>query len=185
MEPTFKQKATDALVALGITIGKVEGEEQDSSLVFHISKAETEIINTNKEKLEADLNAIVEPSDMFGMNVVIVEAKESEEEEEKEEETTEEVVEERAANEYELKGFDGLDSQTVVFYELNEDGSKQDGTTVEALLQVAIARLTDLNSRFQSPFNEHALSALNEAVHQLNERTRERVARGVEGTLQA
>jgi len=107
------------------------------------------------------------------------------EEEESEEETTEEATEERAANEYELKGFDESDSQTVVFYELNEDGSKQDGTTVEAVIQVAIARLTELNSRFQSPFNEHALSALNEAMHQLNERTRERVARGVEGTHQA
>lgn len=100
------------------------------------------------------------------------------------EESEEEAAEERAANEYELKGFDESDSQTVVFYELNEDGSKQDGTTVEAVIQVAIARLADLNSRFQSPFNDHALSALNEAVHQLNERTRERVARGVEGTHQ-
>lgn len=106
-------------------------------------------------------------------------------EEESEEETTEEATEERAANEFELKGFDGSDSQTVVFYELNEDGSKQDGTTVEAVIQVAIARLTDLNSRFQSPFNDHALSALNEAIAQLNARTRDRVSRGVEGTHQA
>lgn len=105
--------------------------------------------------------------------------------EENEEETAEEATEERADNEFELKGFDGSDSQTVVFYELNEDGSKQDGTTVEAVIQVAIDRLTDLNSRFQSPFNEHALSALNEAVHQLNERTRDRVSRGVEGKHEA
>ncbi len=89
------------------------------------------------------------------------------------------------SNEYVLKGFKGSEDVVVEFYEMNEDGTTKEGTSVEALIQVAITRLTELNNRFASDFSKNAISHLTEALAQLNERTRDRVARGVEGTHQA
>lgn len=113
---------------------------------------------------------------------------EAPEEEKTDEETETEPAEEEEAgpsNEYTLKGFGESDSQTVVFYEMNEDGSKEPGTTIEEMLRVSFERLTDLNGRFPSEFNAKALDAIQEATAQLNARTRDRVARGVEGKHEA
>lgn len=84
---------------------------------------------------------------------------------------------------YELKDFDeSVPSQMVQFYEKNEDGSvKSNGTTLEEMLRVSIARLKDLNNRFGCRENSIAITKMQEALMWLNERTRERQERGVEG----
>lgn len=85
-------------------------------------------------------------------------------------------------NVYFLDDFKGEgEAQKVVFYKLNEDGSEENGTTLEAMLEVSIARLKDLNNRFGCRENSLAITKIQEALMWLNERTRERKARGVEG----
>jgi len=71
--------------------------------------------------------------------------------------------------------------QTIQFYKLNEDGSFQHGTTLEELIAVGIERLQFLNGRFSSRENALAITKMQEALMWLNERTRDRKARGVEG----
>lgn len=72
-------------------------------------------------------------------------------------------------------------NQEVAFYKMNEDGSSEHGTTLEEMLRVCIERLQELNGRFSSRENALAITKLQEALMWLNERTRERKARGVEG----
>lgn len=57
-----------------------------------------------------------------------------------------------------------------------------DGVTKEAVLEVLIDRLTYLNGKMPSEYNEVAIDRLNDALRALNARTAERVERGVEGT---
>ena len=85
-------------------------------------------------------------------------------------------------NAYLLKDFNSeVPPQEISFYEMNEDGSHSSGTTLEEMLRVSIARLTDLNSRFSCRENSIAITKMQEALMWLNERTRERKERGVEG----
>ena len=83
---------------------------------------------------------------------------------------------------YSLHGFkqEGPD-QLVSFYKLNEDGTSEPGTTLEEMLRVCIERLQELNGRFSSRENALAITKMQEALMWLNERTRERKQRGVEG----
>lgn len=84
---------------------------------------------------------------------------------------------------YTLKSFrDEGPDQEVSFYKLNEDGTSQDGTTLEEMLRVSIERLKMLNERFSCRENAIAITKMQEALMWLNERTRERKERGVEGT---
>jgi hypothetical protein len=71
--------------------------------------------------------------------------------------------------------------QEVSFYKLNEDGTFEHGTTLEEMLRVSIERLKELNERFSCRENAIAITKMQEALMWLNERTRERKARGVEG----
>jgi len=71
--------------------------------------------------------------------------------------------------------------QSISFYEMGADGSIQGGTTVEEPLRVSIARIKDLNSRFPCRENSIAITKMEEGLLWLNERTRERKSRGVEG----
>ena len=71
--------------------------------------------------------------------------------------------------------------QEVTFYKMNPDGTYENGTTLEEMLRVTIERLTDLNKKFPSRENSIATTKCQEALMWLNERTRERTARGVEG----
>lgn len=71
--------------------------------------------------------------------------------------------------------------QQVVFYELNEDGTFEHGTTLEEMLRISIERLLELNERFLCRENALAITKMQEALMWLNERTRNREARGVEG----
>lgn len=86
---------------------------------------------------------------------------------------------------YELKNFKSETSQNISFYEMNEDGSTVDGTTLEEVLRVSIERLTHLNSKFSCRENSIAITKMQEALMWLNQRTADRVKRGVEGTHQA
>lgn len=83
---------------------------------------------------------------------------------------------------YSLRSFkpEGPD-QEVIFYKLNEDGTSEHGTTLEEMLRVCIDRLQELNGRFSCRENALAVTKMQEALMWLNERTRERKERGVEG----
>ncbi len=74
--------------------------------------------------------------------------------------------------------------QEITFYELNEDGSHTDGTTLEEMLKVTVGRLALLNDKFPCRENAIAITKLQEALMWLNARTENRKARGVEGTHQ-
>lgn len=89
-------------------------------------------------------------------------------------------------NEYALLQFkrdedDTQRFQQVTFYEMNEDGSFENGTTLEEMLRVSIERLKDLNTRFACRENSIAITKMEEALMWLNKRTENRKARGVEG----
>jgi len=85
-------------------------------------------------------------------------------------------------NTYQLKDFNPeVPSQIVSFYEMYQNGNVENGTTIEEMLRVSIERLTDLNSRFSCRENSIAITKMQEALMWLNERTRERKERGVEG----
>lgn len=75
-------------------------------------------------------------------------------------------------------------NQTVVFYKMNEDGSSEHGTTLEEMLRVSIERLQDLNAKHSCRENALAITKMQEALMWLNERTANRIERGVEGTHQ-
>lgn len=60
----------------------------------------------------------------------------------------------------------------------------QDGTTNEAVIAALVSRLQLLDAMFPSQYNKDAIRHLSEASNSLGERTRERAARGVEGTHQ-
>lgn len=87
---------------------------------------------------------------------------------------------------YSLKDFElDVSPQQIHFFEKNEDGHTSSGTTLEEMLRVSIARLKDLNARFGSRENSIAITKMQEALMWLNERTRERTERGVEGKHEA
>lgn len=87
-------------------------------------------------------------------------------------------------NIYTLPSFrpnDGGKDQQIAFYELETDGKWKDGTTLEELLTVAITRLSILNNKFPCRENSIAITKIQEALLWLEERTKDRIKRGVEG----
>jgi hypothetical protein len=72
-------------------------------------------------------------------------------------------------------------NQEIDFYRMNDDGTFDHGTTLEEMLSVSIERLKYLNEKFSCRENAIAITKMQEALMWLNERTRERKARGVEG----
>lgn len=84
-----------------------------------------------------------------------------------------------------LKNFKSENTQEITFYEMNEDGTIVEGTTLEEMLRVSIERLALLNGKFPCRENSLAITKMEEALHWLNHRTADRVKRGVEGTHQA
>ena len=98
------------------------------------------------------------------------------------------VASNKKPNEYALLNFkrdsepDGtLRFQSVAFYEMKENGSFDNGTTLEEMLRVSIERLQDLNNRFSCRENSLAITKMQEALMWLNARTTDRIARNVEG----
>lgn len=85
---------------------------------------------------------------------------------------------------YQLNDFntEARPPQTIHFYE-KEEGLKEEvgGTTLEEMLRVSIERLQDLNSRFGCRENSVAITKMQEALMWLEERTKDRIKRGVEG----
>jgi len=71
--------------------------------------------------------------------------------------------------------------QEVRFYKLNEDGSYENGTTLEEMLKISIIRLKELNAKFPCRENSLAITKMEEALMWLNKRTEDRTLRGVEG----
>lgn len=85
-------------------------------------------------------------------------------------------------NVYGLADFNsGVPSQTIQFYKMNEDGTHENGTTLEAVISVCLERLMQLNNRFPCRENSLAVTKLQEALMWLEARTKDRIARGVEG----
>lgn len=84
-------------------------------------------------------------------------------------------------NVYQLKNVKSDTVQGVTFYELFEDGTYREGTTIEEMLTVSLNRLQDLNNRFSCRENALAITKIQEAIMWLNQRTADRLARGVEG----
>lgn len=66
-----------------------------------------------------------------------------------------------------------------------QDGNVPDngvnGATIEQVIEVARARITELNAKFPCRENSLAITKLEEAIHWLEARTKDRIARGVEG----
>lgn len=84
---------------------------------------------------------------------------------------------------YEVLGFDDGSGVTIKFQNgpINEAGVN--GVTQEVLLAIVIDRLKSFQAgKFSSRENALALTHIQEAQHWLLERTRARMARGVEGT---
>lgn len=95
---------------------------------------------------------------------------------------------------YELDNFDpqpGEGPKTLlVFYRMALDGTKTNGVTNEEVIKVLIHRLKFLNDewmggKFNCLENAHAIYYLENALIQLEERTKNRIARGVEATHEA
>ena len=84
-------------------------------------------------------------------------------------------------NTFVLNNFNNEGKQFGTFYKLNEDGTSEEGTTLEEMLRVSIKRLQDLNNRFGCRENSIAITKMQEALMWLNKRTEDRVMRGVEG----
>lgn len=79
---------------------------------------------------------------------------------------------------------DTQEFQEVTFYKMNPDGTYENGTTIEEMLRVVSERLTDLNGKFPCRENALAITKVQEAKMWLEARTKDRIARGVEGTHQ-
>jgi len=97
-----------------------------------------------------------------------------------------ELTQKQSGNEYALLQFkrgedDTQRFQKIVFYEKNEDSFFENGTTLEEMLRVSIARLSDLNDRYGCRENSLAITKMQEALMWLNKRTEDRKSRGVEG----
>lgn len=87
---------------------------------------------------------------------------------------------------YELESYiEGGDSQPVTFVHLDAEGNYVNGTTMEEMLRINIEHLTQLNSKFPCRENSIAITKMQEALMWLNERTRDRRKRGVEGKHEA
>lgn len=82
---------------------------------------------------------------------------------------------------YLLPNIDSVGGINIQFYVKNEDGSEINGTTIEAVLGVAKARIEELNAKFPCRENSLAITKIQEAIMWLDERTRDRKERGVEG----
>ena len=70
----FKETISKYFEKNDIKINKIEQEGNNKSIVVHINKSDNEKINSIREKMEKDLNVAIVLSDMYGMNVVIVES---------------------------------------------------------------------------------------------------------------
>jgi hypothetical protein len=97
----------------------------------------------------------------------------------------------RPYHRYELENFENKErsGQTIQFIEKvepKEFGTQElvtvnDGTTNEEVIRMLIDRMNGLQAKFPCRENALAITKLDEALLWLEKRTRDRVARGVEG----
>lgn len=93
----------------------------------------------------------------------------------------------REGHKYSLENFEGrVKEQEIQFIEKiktdnNELETVFDGTTNEEVLKVLLNRMNYLNSKFPCRENSLAITKLQEALMWLEERTKDREDRGVEG----
>ncbi len=80
---------------------------------------------------------------------------------------------------------DPVKKASLRFYEMRADGTKIDGVTNEEVISVLVDRLRKLNSRFPCRQNSIAIRKLEEALMWLEDRTKNRESRGVEGQHKA
>lgn len=93
---------------------------------------------------------------------------------------------------YAIKNFEDSNNSTIIQFiekEPIKEGSTElktinDGITNEDLLDVLIDRLGYLQSKFPCKANAIAITNLEETLMWLEKRTRDKIARGVEGTNQ-
>lgn len=69
----FKIKVVTFLKKHDITVQHIEQKDDNPSIICHINKSDNAKIAELKDSMEKDLNVILTQSDMFGMNVLIVE----------------------------------------------------------------------------------------------------------------
>ena len=62
-----------------------------------------------------------------------------------------------------------------------EDGTFENGTTIEEALNVSIQQLKDLNKHFPCRENSFTIKKMKKALKWLNYLTKDRIKRGVEG----
>ncbi len=75
-----------------------------------------------------------------------------------------------------------LDYGQLIRFNKKENGELiHNGTTSEELLAVVLDRTKLLDAKFPSPENKTAIINIQRAIWEFEERTRQRIARGVEG----
>lgn len=85
-------------------------------------------------------------------------------------------------NVYELANFKNPEQkQSITFVKVLEDGTWEDGTTNEEMIRVCIERIQQLNSLFPCRENSIVITKLEESLMWLEHRTKDRIAREVEG----
>lgn len=90
-----------------------------------------------------------------------------------------------ANHEYEVSGFDAMTAVTISFQNgpIAADGNGVNGLTHEVLLAIVADRLRSFQKGpYSCKANACALTHIEEAQHWLQQRTLERMRRGVEGT---
>jgi hypothetical protein len=96
----------------------------------------------------------------------------------------------REGHKYELANFENKEAtgQTLQFIEKvpASEGSTElrtvnDGTTNEEVIKMLLDRMASLQAKFPCRENACAITKLDEALMWLEKRTRDRIARGVEG----
>lgn len=80
------------------------------------------------------------------------------------------------------EGSSGYGAFPLVFMERFEDGSMDDGTTNEEVLEALIDRIQWLQKKVPCRENEIVITKLEESLMWLKKRTQDRLNRGVEGT---
>jgi hypothetical protein len=100
-----------------------------------------------------------------------------------------------AGHKYELANFEKKDEagQVIQFIEKLPEGgvsgnplyTVNDGTTNEEVIRMLLDRMNSLQAKFPCRENACAITKLDEALMWLEKRTRDRIARGVEGQHKA
>ena len=70
----FKEKIQEYLRNKNIVVGTIEQDGEVESIICHILKSENEKVNLIKDEMEKELDVAIMLSDMFGMNVIIIES---------------------------------------------------------------------------------------------------------------